>query len=65
MIMEETLLTPAQVAEMTGLTTGALAQLRYLNRGPDFYRLGPRTIRYARSEVQEWIRESRASAVGR
>lgn len=65
MIMEESLLTPAQVADMTGLTTGALAQLRYLNRGPDFYRLGPRTIRYARSEVQEWIHQSRTSTVGR
>ncbi|MGT2462979.1 helix-turn-helix transcriptional regulator [Sinomonas atrocyanea] len=60
MIMDDTLLTPAQVAEMTGLTTGSLAQLRYLGRGPAFYRLGPRTIRYGRREVMAWIAEHRA-----
>lgn len=63
--MEENLLTPAQVAQMTGLTIGALAQLRYIGRGPDFYRLGPRTIRYGRSTVQAWVESSRTTTSAR
>lgn len=63
--MEENLLTPAQVAQMTGLTIGALAQLRYIGRGPDFYRLGPRTIRYGRLAVQAWVESSRTTSSAR
>ena len=65
MIMDDSLLTPAEAALIAGMTTAALAQLRYLGKGPDFYRLGPRTIRYARSEFVEWIRQSRTTASGR
>ena len=61
----KTLLTPAQVAELTGMSTGALAQLRYLGRGPAYFRLGPRTIRYELAEVLAWIEARRASTLKR
>lgn len=49
------LLTPAEVSAWTGLSIGALAQLRYKGRGPDFVKLTPKTVRYVRSDVQRWI----------
>lgn len=49
------LLTPAEVSAWTGLSIGALAQLRYKGRGPDFVKLTPKTVRYMRSDVQQWI----------
>lgn len=53
----EALLTPEQVAEILGVTTGALAQWRYLGTGPRFVKLTGRQIRYAPSDVQNWISE--------
>ena len=55
----QSLMSPAEVAKMTGLTTGALAQMRYMGRGPGYFRLSPRTIRYERQTVLEWLEASR------
>lgn len=56
--MEDEYLLPATVGEITGLKTGALAQLRYMGRGPRFYKPTPRTVLYKRSEVMAWIEAS-------
>jgi predicted DNA-binding transcriptional regulator AlpA len=61
---------PDVVSEITGLSVGALAQLRSQGRGPRFYKPLPRTVLYKRSEVVEWIESSartgtRTSSSGR
>lgn len=56
--MEEEFIQPASVTEITGLTAGALAQLRYHGTGPRFYKPTPRTVLYKRSEVIAWVEAS-------
>lgn len=51
----EALLTPAQLGARFGMTTGALAQMRYKGNGPKFIKLGGRQIRYSEECIQEWL----------
>lgn len=51
----EKLLTPQEVADATGLTVRALAQMRYLGTGIPYRRLSARTIRYAESDVIAFV----------
>jgi hypothetical protein len=57
-IMKEEFVQPAVVSEMTGMSTGALAQLRYTGGGPRFYKPTPKTVLYKRSEVVAWVEAS-------
>jgi predicted DNA-binding transcriptional regulator AlpA len=54
---------PAEVSELTGLSLGALAQLRYTRKGPRFYKPTARVVLYKRSEVIAWIESSAQSTV--
>ena len=58
MIMDDDFIQPAAVSEMTGMSTGALAQLRYTGGGPRFYKPTPKTVLYKRSEVVAWVEAS-------
>lgn len=49
---------PTEVSELTGLSLGALAQLRYTRRGPRFYKPTAKVVLYKRSEVIAWIEAS-------
>ncbi|MGV8851723.1 MAG: hypothetical protein ACOH1M_04035 [Rhodoglobus sp.] len=52
-------LSPDQVVELIpGMTTAALAQLRFTAKGPRFYRPTPKRILYKREEVIQWIEDS-------
>jgi predicted DNA-binding transcriptional regulator AlpA len=51
------LLTPAQAAEISGLTEGTLANFRSSGRGPRFYKIGgTRYVRYDSAELDRWMR---------
>lgn len=53
-------LTPRQVAQRTGLTTGALTMMRKRRKGPPFIRLkGCRAILYLSTDIDAWIAEGR------
>lgn len=52
------ILTPAQVAEWLGVTTKYLADWRWKNAGPSFFRVG-RMIRYEREAVEKFIAAGR------
>ena len=56
--MSEEFILPAVAAELTGLTIGGLAQLRYMGRGPRFYKPTPKKVLYKRSEIIAWIEAS-------
>lgn len=58
------LLNPMQVSKWTGLSLGALAQLRYKGQGPAFIKLTPKTVRYLQADVDRWIRASVHSRTG-
>lgn len=49
------LLTPVQVSKWLGLSTGALAQKRYLGNGPQFVKLGGKSVRYVEADVAAWL----------
>lgn len=53
--MTERLMTSAEVGDLLALTSGALAQLRYMGTGPKFVKLGGRAVRYRREDLDEWI----------
>lgn len=57
-IMEQGFVSPAAVSEMTGLSVGALAQMRYTGIGPRYYKPTPNKVLYKASEVVEWIEAS-------
>lgn len=56
--MEEEFIHATDVSELTGLSVGALAQLRYLGTGPRFYKPTPRVVLYKRAEVVAWVEAS-------
>ena len=62
--MEDEFISPAVVAKITGLTIPALAQLRYLGRGPVFYKPTPRTVLYKKSEIFDWLERSAHTRTG-
>lgn len=57
--MDQEMLTTAQVAPMIGYTHGSLIKLRQRGGGPKFYRLGYKTVRYRREDVEAWIESRR------
>ena len=50
----ERLVAPEDLAEMLSVTTGQLAQMRYLGTGPEYVKVGTR-VRYAMSDVRTWL----------
>lgn len=52
------LIAPADLAKQLSVTTGQLAQMRYLGTGPTFVKVGAR-VRYSLSDVQDWLDEHR------
>lgn len=55
------LLTPADVAGVLKLDIKTIRRWRYEGKGPAWFPLGLRTVRYRRSEVDAWI-EARETA---
>lgn len=62
--MDEEFIHAGAVGEMTGLSVGALAQLRYRGIGPKFYKPTPRKVLYKRSEVIAWVESSARESSG-
>lgn len=60
--MDEEFIDASQASVITGMSVGALAQLRYRGFGPRFYKPTPRTVRYRRSELMELMEWMEASA---
>jgi excisionase family DNA binding protein len=48
------LLTPQQLAELTGLSLSTLAKLRLTSNGPPFQKFGA-AVRYPEEDVSRWI----------
>ncbi len=53
--MTEKLMTAGEAGDLLSMTTGALAQLRYTGTGPQFIKLGGRSVRYRREDIEAWI----------
>lgn len=53
----EVIHTPAALGERFGMTTGALAQMRYKGNGPKFIKLGGKQVRYRESDIQDWLEQ--------
>lgn len=51
----ERLLSTAQVADWTGVSQNTLRFWRWDGRGPRWFRLGPKTVKYKTGDVQQWV----------
>ena len=61
--MQSDLMTPADLAAKLEKSLAALAQWRYLGRGPKFIKLG-RSIRYRTSDVEAWLDQQTVQRTG-
>ncbi len=48
-------MTPRQVTEIYGIAEGTLANYRYQNKGPRYYKSG-RKVLYWTDELESWLR---------
>lgn len=51
----ETLLTTAQAATLLGFHPSYLAKARLTGTGPRFLKIGGKSVRYRRSEIDAWL----------
>jgi hypothetical protein len=57
--MSRNFITPEQVSDLIpGLTGPRLAQLRYVGKGPRFYKPTPRLVLYDEADIYEWVEQS-------
>lgn len=61
--MEERLVVPKVIADHLGVSSGQLAQMRYLGTGPEFIKIGSR-VRYKMSAVVAWLEGQRRTQTG-
>ena len=57
------LLTPCEVAEITGLSIETLAQWRSQRRGIAFVKVSRNCVRYRQSDLDRWLEERIVSVV--
>lgn len=55
MLEQTELITTKQAAKFLSVSYGFLANLRHQNTGPRFYRLGNRTVKYAKADLLDWF----------
>lgn len=53
------MLTPVEAAAFLGVEEATMRDWRCSGKGPDFYRITARCIRYDRSDLQRWKSERR------
>lgn len=51
----DTLLTAVEVADVLGVSTQTLAYWRSRREGPRSFKMGPRSVRYRRSDLDAWL----------
>lgn len=51
-------LSPAQLADLLGVSAATIYRLRYARRGPPAYRIGGQ-VRFRREDVEAWLAERR------
>lgn len=51
------MLSEREAAKLLGLTPSALRKWRQIHRGPHFFRLSARCVRYIRQDIESWIAE--------
>lgn len=60
--MDTELMTIKETAEYVRMTPAALAQLRYLKRGPRYTALTPKKILYRKEWLDSWIAAGEVAA---
>jgi len=57
------LLTTKEAANYLGMPESTLRWWRYIGTGPASFKLGPRTVKYKRSDLDEWVEGAYAQTV--
>lgn len=63
--MDQELVKADALAREWDTTTGALAQMRYLGTGPQFIKIGGKSVRYRRSDINAWLEQKTRQRTGR
>jgi predicted DNA-binding transcriptional regulator AlpA len=58
------LLTEKEVAEILGVRVGTMQQWRFHKRGPKYYTIGSRTIRYRPADIEAYIKQQTSEEDG-
>ena len=61
---EDLLLNEKEVAKLVGLTNRAFQQMRLQNRGPVYFRISSRCIRYSKLAILKWLTERKVTPSG-
>lgn len=62
-LQSEPLLTTKEVALFAGVSEYTMSRYRMDGIGPNYIKLGPKMIRYRRSDVEEWVNKMMAKKV--
>lgn len=54
---DDDILRPPEVAERLNTTVGTLRWMRHAGTGPKHFKIGPRSVRYLRRDVEQWLSE--------
>ena len=57
-MLERRMISPAEVERIFGVPRGSLANLRWMRKGPRYYKVGRRRVMYRLVDVKEWIESS-------
>ncbi len=62
--VDERLLNEAESAQFLGLSPNTLNRWRCLRKGPEFVKLGGRSVRYRLSDLTAWVESQRKMTSG-
>jgi hypothetical protein len=57
-------LTTPELSRALRVPEGTLRHWRLVGYGPRWFKMGPRAVRYARADVEEWLRQAREAGGG-
>jgi predicted DNA-binding transcriptional regulator AlpA len=60
----EEILASADVAQLMKVPVGTVRYWRHIGEGPPAFKLGPKAVRYRRSQVEAWISEQESRSTG-
>lgn len=58
---DDPMLRTREVSDLLGVPENTLRWWRYIGKGPDSFRLGPRRVVYRRSKVMAWLAAQEAA----
>ena len=62
-LSERKMLSPAEVEVVYGISRGSLANLRWARKGPRYFKVGSRRIRYRMEDIRAWAESNPVNTI--